>query len=154
MIRIIKEWCTGWFFNWPSPISVSIRKSQSSQSQPFLVTGFSATAAVVGWLAVFFLVLKLGGTSEKNHPVHTVWWMSGVWWIQDTKKVLPLNDFNVSKHQLFLDIAIYWLRIMFSREVDERNVSVNMVMLLQGARIHPKGQHPILLVILYFLFYR
>ena len=42
-----------------------------------------------------------------NCPIlHTVWWMSGVWWIQDTKKVLPLNDFNVSKHQLFLDIAI------------------------------------------------
>ena len=35
----------------------------SSQSQPFLVTGFTGTAAPIGWLAVFFLVLKLGGTS-------------------------------------------------------------------------------------------
>ena len=41
----------------------------SSQSRPFLVTGFKGTAALIGWLAVFFLVLKMGGTSEKNHPV-------------------------------------------------------------------------------------
>ena len=41
----------------------------SSQSRPFLVTGFTGTAALIGWLAVFFLVLKLGGTSEeKNSP--------------------------------------------------------------------------------------
>ena len=41
----------------------------SSQSRPFLVTGFTRTAALIGWLAIFFLVLKLGVTSEKNHPV-------------------------------------------------------------------------------------
>ena len=32
----------------------------SSQSRPFLVTGFKGTAALIGWLAVLFLVLKLG----------------------------------------------------------------------------------------------
>ena len=25
---------------------------------------------MIGCLAVFFLVMKLGGTSDKNHPVH------------------------------------------------------------------------------------
>ena len=38
----------GDFFNWPSPISVPKRKLLGSQSRPFLVTGFSVTAAVVG----------------------------------------------------------------------------------------------------------
>ena len=32
-------------------------------------TGFTGTASVIGWFSVFFLVLKLGGTSEINHPV-------------------------------------------------------------------------------------
>ena len=41
----------------------------SDQSRPFLVTGFTGTAALIGWLAVFYLVLKMGGTSEKKHPV-------------------------------------------------------------------------------------
>ena len=41
----------------------------SNQSWPFLVKRFIRTAALIGWLAVFFLVLKSGGTSEKNHPV-------------------------------------------------------------------------------------
>ena len=35
----------------------------SSQSRPFLVSGFTGTAPLIGWLAVFFLVLKLGSTS-------------------------------------------------------------------------------------------
>ena len=59
----------GDFFHWYPPISVLIRKLLSSQSRPFLVTGYTGTAAVIGWLAIIFLVLKLGGTSEKNHPV-------------------------------------------------------------------------------------
>ena len=29
-------------------------------------SGFTGIAALIGWLAVFFLVLKLGGTSEKT----------------------------------------------------------------------------------------
>ena len=41
----------------------------SSQSRFFLVRGFTGTAVLIGWLAVFFLVLKLGGTSEeKKYP--------------------------------------------------------------------------------------
>ena len=32
-------------------------------------TGFTGTAAVIGWFAVFFLVLKLGGASSINHLV-------------------------------------------------------------------------------------
>ena len=35
------------------------------RSGPFLVTGCTGTA-------VFFLVLKLGGTSEKNHPAYVL----------------------------------------------------------------------------------
>ena len=40
----------------------------SSQSRPFLVKvlGFTGIAALIGWLAVLFLVLKLRGTSEKK----------------------------------------------------------------------------------------
>ena len=60
---------TGWFFHWYPPISVPKRNPSSSQSRPFLVTGFTGTAAVIGLLAISFLVLKSGGTSEKNHPV-------------------------------------------------------------------------------------
>ena len=65
--RIINLNYTGWFFlHWCPPISVPKRKPPSSQSRPFLVTG-----AVVGWLAVFFLVQKLGVlVKKKKHPVH------------------------------------------------------------------------------------
>ena len=38
-------------------------------------TGFTGTAAMIGWFAVFFLVLKLGGTSEINHPVYVAFYM-------------------------------------------------------------------------------
>ena len=41
--------------------------------------------------------------------------------------------------------------MFLSSGADERTVNVNIVMLLQGARIHPKGQHPIRLVISLFL---
>ena len=40
-------------------------KKKNNQSQPFLATGFTGTTAVIGCLRVFFLVLKLGVTSEK-----------------------------------------------------------------------------------------
>ena len=33
-------------------------------------TGLTVTVAVIGCLTVFFLVLKLGGSCEKNHPVY------------------------------------------------------------------------------------
>ena len=36
----------------------------------FFSTGLTVTVAVIGCLTVFFLVLKLGGTCEKNHPVY------------------------------------------------------------------------------------
>ena len=86
----------GGFFNWPSPISVPKRKLLSSQSWPFLVTGFSGTAAVVGWLAVFFLVLKLGGWgwgavkkttlymlmySFLSPNIETLWWTESLNWV-------------------------------------------------------------------------
>ena len=59
----------GDLFNCPPPISAPKRKPPISQSQPFLITRFTGTAAVIGWLAIFFLVLKLGRNSQKNHPV-------------------------------------------------------------------------------------
>ena len=62
----------GGFFDCSSPISVPKRKSPISQSQPFLLTRFNETAAVIGWLAIFFLVLKLGRNSQKNHPVYII----------------------------------------------------------------------------------
>ena len=40
-------------------------KKKNNQSQSLLATGFTGTAAVIGCLRVFFLVLKLGVTSEK-----------------------------------------------------------------------------------------
>ena len=42
----------------------------SNQSWPFLVKRFIRTAALIGWLAVFFLVLKSGGTSEKKTTLY------------------------------------------------------------------------------------
>ena len=36
------------FFHWYPPISVPTRKPPNSQSWPFLVTGFTGTAAVIG----------------------------------------------------------------------------------------------------------
>ena len=45
-------------------------KKKNNQSQSLLATGFTGTAAVIGCLRVFFLVLKLGVTSEKTHSVH------------------------------------------------------------------------------------
>ena len=42
----------------------------SSQSWPFLVTGFIGTAALIGWLAVFFLVQKLGVLVKKITLYH------------------------------------------------------------------------------------
>ena len=44
-------------------------QKKTRQSGPFLVTGFTGTAALIGWLAVFFLVLKLGGTSEEEKTI-------------------------------------------------------------------------------------
>ena len=38
----------GGFFNWPSPIPVPKRNLPSSQSQSFLVTGITETAAGIG----------------------------------------------------------------------------------------------------------
>ena len=38
----------GDFFHWYPPNSVPTRKSLSSQSRPFLVTGFTGTAALIG----------------------------------------------------------------------------------------------------------
>ena len=92
----LKSFIQGGFFNWPPPISVPKRKSLSSQSRPFLVTGFSGTAAVVGWLAVFFLVLKLGGWgwgavkkttlymlmySFLSPNIETLWWTESLNWV-------------------------------------------------------------------------
>ena len=37
----------------------------SCQLRPFLASGFTGKAALIGWLAVFILVLQMGGTSEK-----------------------------------------------------------------------------------------
>jgi len=45
-------------------------QKENSQSRSFLVTGFPRTAALIGCLGVFFLVMKPGGTSEKNYPVY------------------------------------------------------------------------------------
>ena len=62
--------CTGWFcFTVTPQFQYQKENLPISQSWPFLVTCFTGSAAPIGWLAVFFLVLKLGGTSEKNHPV-------------------------------------------------------------------------------------
>ena len=59
----IHTYIQGGSFNWPSPISIPKRKLPSSQSGPFLVTGFTETAAGIGSLGIFFLVLKLGRAS-------------------------------------------------------------------------------------------
>ena len=65
-------WCflfqnlQGEFFHWYPQFQYQKENPQSSQSRPFLVTGFAWSSALIGWLAVFFLVLKWGGTSEKN----------------------------------------------------------------------------------------
>ena len=59
-------------FDWDSPISVPKRKLQFSQSQlPFQLILF-LRRAVIGCLAVFFLVPKLGGPSENKPPHHSL----------------------------------------------------------------------------------
>ena len=77
MMTVKKDDGSRWFFfQWYPPISVPKRKPPSSQSRPFLVKRFTGTASAIGWLAISLLVLKLGGTSEKNHPVYlriTTW---------------------------------------------------------------------------------
>ena len=60
---------TGWFFTGTPQFQYQKENPPSNQSWPFLVKRFIRTAALIGWLAVFFLVLKSGGTSEKSHPV-------------------------------------------------------------------------------------
>ena len=53
----------GGFFNWPSPFSVPKRKLSSSQSEPFPVTGFTGTVALIG---NFLFGTEVGGTSEEK----------------------------------------------------------------------------------------
>ena len=53
-------------------ISLPKRKPPSSQSELLFQEILLLRKAVIGRLAVFFLVLKLGGTSDKNHPVFDV----------------------------------------------------------------------------------
>ena len=61
---------TGWFVS-RVPFQYQKENPPSSQSRPFSVTGFTGIVASIGWLAVFFLVLKLGVPVKKNHPVQT-----------------------------------------------------------------------------------
>ena len=58
---------TGLFFSSLVPPNFSTKKKiRQAANRPFLVTGFTGIAALIGWLAVYFLVLKLGSTSEKT----------------------------------------------------------------------------------------
>ena len=86
----------GDFFHWYPPISVPIRKLPSSQSRPILVTGFTGTAAVIGWLTVFFLVLKLGGTSEKITLYNLVKQYKKQFWSQSIAKEKVQNCPNMT----------------------------------------------------------
>ena len=61
---VISSVIRGDFFPLVPPISVPNWKPPSSQSRPFLVTGFSGRAAVINGLEILFLVLTLGGTSS------------------------------------------------------------------------------------------
>ena len=50
-------------FDWDPPISVKRRNCHSANLR----------RAVIGCLAVFFLVLKLGGPSEEKNPLSDPW---------------------------------------------------------------------------------
>jgi len=54
---------------WYSPTSVPNRKQPTSQSELLFLSILLVRKVVIGCLTAFFLVLKLEGTSEKNHPV-------------------------------------------------------------------------------------
>ena len=112
-------WCLtikivqGDFFHWYPPISVPKWKLPTSQSQLLFQYILLLKKAVIGCLAVFLSVLKLGGTSEKNHPVssHTVYFEWGglkyqrchIWYIyQNAELVLFLKFHSHSFFPFFL----------------------------------------------------
>ena len=61
----------GFFFTGTPQFQYQKENLPSSQSRPFFVTKFTGTAALIGWLAAVFLVLKLGGPSEEEEKKPT-----------------------------------------------------------------------------------
>ena len=62
-ICVLLERNTGCFLTGAPQFQYQKENLPSSQSRPILVSGLTGTAPLIGWLAVFFLVLKLGSTS-------------------------------------------------------------------------------------------
>ena len=82
----------------------------SSQSRQFLVLGFTGTAALIGWLAVFFLVLKFGATSEEEKT--TLY----IEWCYLAVVILHMADDNQGKgkgKELELNSAVLKYRIIY-----------------------------------------
>ena len=82
-ISFIQVWwwwsnSTGWFF-----LLVSTKmKTMGSQSEILFHEILYVQKILVGWTTFFFLVLKIGRTSQKNHPVFSNWhclsWSEGL----------------------------------------------------------------------------
>ena len=61
----------GVFFYWSAQISVLKRKTLFNQWGSFVHREFHGTESLIGCPSFFILVLKIGRTSQKNHPVYS-----------------------------------------------------------------------------------
>ena len=57
------------FFDWSAQFSVPKWKTMGSQSEILFHEIPDVQKILVGWTTFFFLVLKFGRTSQKNHPL-------------------------------------------------------------------------------------
>ena len=111
--KVNRDNIQGDFFNWRPLISVPKRKPPISQSQPFLLTRFSGTATVIGWLTIFFLVLKFGGpvkkiTLYKTKP-HQLWeQLSSHYQVPDHRYHLPTQSLCCSRLLLCSSHLLNW----------------------------------------------
>ena len=63
------QYIQGVFFNWSAQISLLKRKTLFNLQGSFVHQEFHGTESLIGCPLFFILVLKIGRTSKKNHPV-------------------------------------------------------------------------------------
>ena len=62
----------GGFFYWSAQFSVPKWKTMGSQSEILFQEILDLQNILIDWTTFFFLALKLGQTSQKNHPVYNI----------------------------------------------------------------------------------
>ena len=68
-VKSVSKYIQGVFFYWSAQFSVPKWKTMGSQSEILFHEILDVQKILIGWTTFFFLALKFGRTSQKNHPV-------------------------------------------------------------------------------------